>query len=203
MKNKEKIIGSIVILLVFVLFLIVGYFTTRPKELPKEELTMESVFVQDKDKKESKDESKGERDIRVQIKGEVQKPGVYSLGSGSRIEDLVKAAGGFTALADEDSIVLVKKLIDSDCIIVRKKGQPEEKPLMPSNNEVKEEEKIDLNTATLEQLDKLPGIGPAKAKIIMDFREKNGGFNSVEDLKQVKGIGEATLSKFRDMVEVR
>ena len=203
MKNKEKIIGSIVILLVFVLFLIIGYFTTRPKELPKEELTMESVFVQDKDKKESKDESKGERDIRVQIKGEVQKPGVYSLSSGSRIEDLVKAAGGFTALADEDSIVLVKKLIDSDCIIVRKKGQPEEKFLMPSNNGVKEEEKIDLNTATLEQLDKLPGIGPAKAKIIMDFREKNGGFNSVEDLKQVKGIGEATLSKFRDMVEVR
>ena len=199
MKNKEKIIGSIVILCAFVLFLIVGYFTTRPKKLSKEELTVESVFVQDKDKKESKDG----KEIRVQVKGEVQKPGVYSLSSGSRIEDLVQAAGGFTTSADEDSIVLVKKLLDSDCIVIRKKGDTVENKLISSNSEAKENGKINLNTATLDELDKLPGIGPAKAKIIMDYREKNGGFTSVDDLKQVKGIGEATLNKFSDMVEVR
>lgn len=203
MKNKEKIIGSIVILCAFILFLTVGYFTTRPKKLPKEELTVESVFVQDKDKKETKDgkEVQNGKDIRVQIKGEVKKPGVYSLSTGSRIEDLVEAADGFTASADEDSVILVKKLIDSDCIIIRKKGQPSQNTVTASSDGAKE--KIDLNTATLEELDKLPGIGPAKAKIIMDYRDKNGGFNSIDDLKQVKGIGEATLNKFRDIVEVR
>jgi len=199
MKNKEKIIGSIVILCIFILFLTVGYFTARPKKLSKEELTVESVFVQEKDKKETMEG----KELRVQIKGEVEKPGVYSLSFGSRIEDLVKAAGGFTASADEDSVVLVKKLIDSDCIVIRKKGEQTDNTVTSSKAQVKEEGKINLNTATLEELDKLPGIGPAKAKIIIDYREKNGGFNSVEDLKQVKGIGEATLSSFRDMVEVR
>jgi len=199
MKNKQKIIGSIVMLSVFILFLVVGYFTSRSKNTVKEELTVDSVFVQDKDNKEGKEDKM----IRVQIKGAIQKPGVYSLSSGSRIEDLVKVADGFAPDADQDSVVLVKKLLDSDCIVIRKKGEAASNSSGTTSGNSKENEKIDINTATLEDLDKLPGIGPGKAKIILDYREKNGPFNSVEDLKKVKGIGEATVDKFKDMIEVR
>jgi len=199
MKNKQKIIGSIVILLAFIFFLVVGYFTSHSKNTAKEELTVDSVFVQEKDNKEGNEDKM----IRIQIKGAVQKPGVYSLGSGSRIEDLVKVAGGFTADADEDSVVLVKKLLDSDCIVIRKKGEAPSNSSDTSSGNSKENQKIDINTATLEDFDRLPGIGPAKAKIILDYREKNGPFNSIDDLKKVKGIGEATVDKFKDMIEVR
>jgi competence protein ComEA len=197
MKEKKKIIGSIVILIVFCVFLVVGYFTSRPKvHSPNEN----DIFVdsQSVEKQEVKT-------ITVCVEGEVKSPGVYKLKTGSIVEELVNKAGGFTESADKNTkLNLARKLKDEDFIYIEKKSDSTNSNLKIGNsNATKASDKININTATLEELDKVSGIGPVTAQKIIDYREKNGYYNSLEDLKKIGGIGDKTLNKFRDKVDIR
>lgn len=120
----------------------------------------------------------------VEIKGEVVRPGVYSLKWEANLDDLIKEAGGFSDEADTQSISLVKEVSDKEVIVI------------PKINDV---EKISINSASLEMLDSLPGIGPSIAQRIIDYRQENS-FSSLEQIKEVKGIGDKLYEKIKDMI---
>lgn len=144
--------------------------------------------------------------ITVYVSGEVNSPGLVELPSDSRIDDAIKACGDFTPLADKAKINLAQKLTDGMQIQVNSKT-----PINNSNEQVNDTNSnspnnnsssnlININTATKEDLDTLPGIGPATAQKIIDYRQEHGNFSSIEDIKNVKGIGEAKFSKMQDKI---
>ncbi len=155
--------------------------------------------------------------VRVYVTGAVVKSDVYFLPRGSIIKDAIEAAGGFTPDADLERINQALELQDQQQIHVPRQGNEANEPPpvqggadsfvppAPGKNPAAPAPggKINLNTATLEQLDSLPGIGPAIAQRIIDYREKAGGFKSVEQITEVSGIGEATLAKIKDLVTVQ
>ncbi|SDL32452.1 helix-hairpin-helix domain-containing protein [Streptococcus equinus] len=149
--------------------------------------------------------------IFVDIKGAVRKEGVYELISGSRVTDVVKLAGGFTDDADKKSVNLAEKVADEAVIYVARVGEevtPASTPSQAKNTAASgaqqdaDSAQINLNTATLEELQTISGIGAKRAQDIIDYRDNNGGFSSVDDLKNVSGIGEKTLEKLKAEVTV-
>jgi competence protein ComEA len=141
--------------------------------------------------------------VVVHAAGAVLRPGVYVLPAGARVNDLLAAAGGSTAEADLNRLNLAAALVDGSQVFVPRAGEAVPAgagdggaaPGGPSGP-------VNLNTATLEQLDALPGVGPATAKAILDERERRGRFRSVEELLEVRGIGPAKLDALRDLVVV-
>lgn len=218
MKNKEKIIGSIAILGISIVFIVVGYIMSSPKETINT-TDYKDIFVETEKTSEVKD-VKGvvttstngveDNDIKVDIKGAVKKPGVYKIEKGSRVVDLIEIAGGVTAEADLSGTNLARNLEDENCIVIYKKGEVEE--MQTSSNSIinltgsssqSNSDVININTANREELKTLIGIGDAKADAIIKYREENGGFKSVEEITKVNGIGEKTLSKFIDKVDIK
>lgn len=144
-----------------------------------------------------KGEMKTARRIYVHVGGAVRSPGLYALRDGARVNDAVRAAGGVTSDADLDSLNLASKLKDGDKVLVTKRGGGR-----PDGGGSGTKQKVNLNTATLAELDTLPGIGPALAQRITAYREQHGGFRRVEDLLKVPGIGPAKLEAIRELATV-
>ncbi len=162
--------------------------------------------------------------IQVDIQGAVQQPGLYELPYDARVEDAIKAAGGPTG--DTKALNLAERLYDGQKITVpaaegsaiaasREEPSVSSKPApasssepvpshepSPSASETPNLEKININTAGKEQLMELPGIGEVKAEAIIAYRESSGGFRAVEELLNVKGIGEKTLEKLRPLISI-
>ena len=131
--------------------------------------------------------------------GAVARPGVYKLPPGARVTDLLDAAGGPSGDADLDQLNLAAAVGDGERIYVPRTGEAAP-PAVGAAAETAGP--VDLNRATAEQLDALPGVGPATAKAIIDHRTRNGRFRSVDDLLEVRGIGDAKLADLRDKVKV-
>ncbi len=141
--------------------------------------------------------------LTIDIAGEVVQPGVYELPSGSRIQDAIRAAGGLSASANADSINLAAGLSDGQKILVMPEGQTPVLPAQPERSiPIEISGPIDINTATVEVLDTLPGIGPAKAADIITYRQKHGAFDRIEDIQNVSGIGPATFEDIRELITV-
>lgn len=146
--------------------------------------------------------------IVVQAAGAVATPGVYSLPAGARVHELISMAGGVTAEGDPAAIALAVVLVDGERVYVPRVG--EIVPVAPAAGTgtgagpgaVAPTGPLDLNRATAEQLDALPGVGPATAAAIVAHRDRNGPFPSVEGLLDVRGIGPAKLDGLRDLVTV-
>lgn len=200
MKYKKKIIGSAVILAILSLFLVVFYINSKPVEDISS--NKEEIFKEQSSSSNTKEQSSS--NITVYINGEVKSPGVYKLEQDSRLEDLVKASGGFTNEANSYKLNLAKKLKDEDYVYVDRKLDNENVQLKGGEQvKISENAKININTANKEELKTIPGVGDVTAQKIMDYREQNGGFSSVEDLKNIDRIGDKTLEKIRDKVDVR
>ncbi|CDQ39590.1 MULTISPECIES: helix-hairpin-helix domain-containing protein [Virgibacillus] len=133
----------------------------------------------------------------VDVKGEVNKPGVYEMEEEDRVINAIEIAGGFTEEADQTQVNLAQRIQDEMVISVVKEGDTEAQTLS-----VNEKDKLHLNQATLEEIEALNGIGPTKAEAIVQYREENGLFKSVEDLLNVSGIGEKTLEAFQEDIQV-
>ncbi|WP_404453086.1 helix-hairpin-helix domain-containing protein [Virgibacillus necropolis] len=134
----------------------------------------------------------------VDVKGEVDSPGVYEISINSRVEDVINLAGGFTNKADQSVINLAQKVQDEMIILVPKVG---ESLVMEKDGETNPT-KIRLNYATQEEIEQLNGIGPSKAQAIIQYREENGLFHKVEDVLNVPGIGEKTLENMKENIQV-
>lgn len=147
--------------------------------------------------------------VTVHVAGQVANPGVYAVPAGGRVADAVIAAGGTASEADVEQLNLAARLSDGERIYVPKKG--EAPPVVaagpaPAGGGTKAggapAGPVDLNTATAEQLEDLPGVGPATSKAILTYRANHGRFRSVTELLEVPGIGPAKLEALRPLVKV-
>ena len=145
--------------------------------------------------------------IYVDVKGEVHHPGVYQMKAENRVKDLIEAAGGFTPLADDYKLNLSQLLEDQMVIVVPKKGEEVNSELAQAptsqKKEVGKEGKVNINTATVEELKTLKGIGEKKAEAIIEYRKKNGSFKNKEELMKVRGIGKKLYESFQERVIVQ
>ncbi|HEY5563456.1 MAG TPA: helix-hairpin-helix domain-containing protein [Clostridiaceae bacterium] len=196
--KRKKIIGSACILAVFIIFFIVNLIKTQPKSVIDKDIFVESSSTTSN----STVKSGGALSVTVEINGEIALPSVYTLSYGSRVADLINKAGGLTKSADISKLNMAKKLKDEDYIYIPSivattaaTGVP------PSSKTISD--KVDINSASIEELDAVSGIGPVTAEKIVTYREKNGSYSVLEDLKKIGGIGDKTLSKIRDKLEAR
>ena len=146
-------------------------------------------------------------ELVVDVKGAVKSPGVYVLMPDERVIDAITIAGGYTAEADSTYINHAQRLTDEMVIYVPKIGEEidlEQQTFISSSTIENQTSngKVNLNTASETELSTLPGIGPAKAKAILEYRQQNGRFKSVDDLKNVSGIGEKTFEKLKQYIEI-
>ena len=181
-------------------------------------------------KEEVTEEIPKEEKIKVDIKGAVKNPGVYEINSNRRVADAIAISGGLTNDADTSTINLSKNLTDEMVIIIYTKEEVAE--MLKGSTSIKyiekecicpkiendacidnvidnkpdtntsNEQKVSLNSATIDELMRLPGIGEVKAKAIIAYREENGGFKSIEELLEVNGIGESTFNKIKDQLSL-
>jgi competence protein ComEA len=145
-------------------------------------------------------------EVVVHAAGAVASPGLYRLGAGARLHDLLAAAGGAAPDADLDAVNLAAPLADGQRYYVPRLGeQPPTAAVLPGGGVTGDgaaPAPVDLNTATLDELDALPGIGPTTAQAILDHRGREGPFTSVEQLLDVRGIGDAKFEQLRGLVTV-
>ncbi|MGH9014377.1 MAG: helix-hairpin-helix domain-containing protein [Acidimicrobiia bacterium] len=144
-------------------------------------------------------------DVTVHVAGAVLRPGVIELPAGSRVIDAVEAAGGGVPEADLDRMNLAAQLVDGQRILVQKVGEPvaPADPADPASTDgAPTNQPINLNTATQEQLETLPGIGPTLAEAIIVERDRRGGFRSINELRDVRGIGDQRFADVEALVTV-
>ena len=217
LKNK-KIIGLVIITIII---FIVSIFLYKQKSSNafKEEYMMEIFEEESNDNMEYtetleedttiiNEDSIDRNKIIVEIKGEVAKPDVYQLEEGSIIKDLIDMAGGVTEEADLSRINRAEELLNHELIIIGNINDETESSVVQNNstyssngnNSDKGNTLININTADLEQLKEITGIGNIKAQSIIDYREANGGFKSLEELKNVDGIGDKTFEKIKEQI---
>lgn len=229
LKNK-KVIGIIIVLFIIVTVSLLTYGKNRNNVFKDE--YMQNIFIDEENISVEKDDSNSDylteteeennnlvidnsndnsnlqatsnNTIVVEIKGEVMNPDVYTLNEGSIIKDLIEMAGGLTAEADISNINRAKEINNHDLIIIRNINDVNI-DVEEENNEMNEESddgKISINDSDISKLKEIPGIGEVKANSIISYREKNNGFKSIDELKNVDGIGEKTFEKIKDSIKL-
>lgn len=194
MTNREKyLIGVIIVLIGALLFSL-----NRPV---REERKEEPSIVIEEEPRNVK--------VAVHIGGAVRNPGLYYIPANSRVADAIQTAGGPTSDADLDAINLASKITDGSKVIVPSKVKVSNISSSLSNSLEgastginSSNKKININTATAKELEELPGIGPALAGRIVSYRETNGPFKSIEEIKKVSGIGEKKFEAIKDLIVV-
>lgn len=169
---------------------------------------VENQLSSDAGKKEKDTKQPSEKFI-VDVKGQVKHPGVYESSQGERVVDVITRAGGPTETADENKVNFAEHVQDEMVIYIPAKGEESSTVEAGTSNASatpgsasSKQEKININKADVSQLQSLPGIGPAKAAAIISYRDKSGPFKTVEDLKNITGIGEKTFEKLKDLIAV-
>lgn len=170
--------------------------------LPKE--------VNEEGQNEPKAETELPEKIIVDVKGQVKKPGVYPSSEGERVIDVIHRAGGLTENADQSQVNFAEHVQDAMVIYIPAIGEVgiETAGTQPGNlagnsGGGNQQAKVNLNKADETELQTLPGIGPAKATAIVEYRETNGPFKTLEDLKNISGFGDKTIEKLKDHIDVQ
>lgn len=206
MKLNRNILVSIIITTFLLSALVYNllYINNKKNEIIQE-VSEEENFEEEEIIKEE------EKIIYVHIAGAVNNPGLYALPEGARVNDLVIEAGGLLDEADLTEINLAYILNDATKVTIPKKGEGIKKDSIISNkisyisgNTSKSNTlgKININTATVSELNTLTGIGEATANKIIEYRNNNNGFKSIEELKNVSGIGDLKYAKIKDHITI-
>lgn len=231
MNNKGKIITFAIIVLISIGGLLCkGYLSDEVYVLNEEENTSKNTEdtinkndgAENSSSSNSNEDNKSEKDVGVKeitvyISGQVAKEGVVTLSSDKRLADAVEKLGGLTKNADTNNINLAMKLEDEKHYIIPKEGEVIEnnsdstqvtsnKDNNSSNNATQSDSqgsKININTADLKQLDDIPGVGEATANKILSYRDENGEFKSIEEIKNVNGIGDKKFENMKDLICVK
>jgi competence protein ComEA len=143
-----------------------------------------------------------DKPIVVHITGAVPRPGVYALPKGARVQDGISAAGGFLAEADKSGINLARELEDGEQLDIPFVEGFSPVVATPVETFIPTSDLININTATAAELDTLPGIGPTTAQKIIEYRETNGPFATIDDIIKVSGIGPTTFNRIKDLITV-
>ena len=189
---KGAVIGGVLLLLVGV-----GGLLPKKEEAVEESEAVVTTVLAEK----TEENTTLEAVIFVDIKGAVKKPGVYQMKAGDRVKDAIDAAGGLTAEADSQKVNLAQRVEDQMVIVVPKVGEEAEAiPAGVTSKETSKEGKVNINTATVEELKTLKGVGEKKAEAIIEYRKKNGSFKTKEDLMKVRGIGKKLFESFQERI---
>ena len=189
---KSAVIGGVLLLLVGV-----GGLLPKKEEAVEESEAVVTTVLAEK----TEENTTLEAVIFVDIKGAVKKPGVYQMKVGDRVKDAIDAAGGLTAEADSQKVNLAQRVEDQMVIVVPKVGEEAEAiPAGVTSKETSKEGKVNINTATVEELKTLKGVGEKKAEAIIEYRKKNGSFKTKEDLMKVRGIGKKLFESFEERI---
>jgi competence protein ComEA len=199
-KTGLYVFGAIILILISYM-----YFSNKDKG----EIEVNSSLTPTAESTSAPSEETGE--IRAYICGAVCKPGVYTLLEGDRVDILLAMAGGATGEADLSAINLAERLQDEQYVWVPSKGEegvPSREGATPSASKAgaslpQSQGLVNINTASAEELDSLPGIGPAIASRIIAYREEKGKFTSIEQIKEVSGIGESKYADLKDRICVK
>lgn len=228
MGKKEKIIGIAIVLCVAITtgIFVMGFreaneFSDKDvismfkdeENNTQEKNDVDNNNIEKKANQEIESSKEEVKSIIVEIKGEVVKPDVYSLSIDSRINELIEKAGGLTQEADINTINRASVLSDGECIVIKNINNKEELENIDLNANIGENTStgtsaqtkdgvININTATVEDFKTLNGIGESKATAIIDYREQIGKFKSVDEIKNVSGVGEKTLEKIKDKLTI-
>ena len=187
-----------VIIMAAVLLLLAGC----SKEAEKEQVRLAEVKEDTSQDAETEDTEEKQETIYVHVCGEVVNPGVYRLHTGSRINEALEAAGGLSDEASAEALNQAEQIEDGQQIYVPSREEKEQQILENQSADPEEDGKVNLNTASKEQLKTLNGIGEAKATAIIQYREEHGGFQKIEELMEVEGIKEGTFQKIMDQIKI-
>ena len=200
--DYKKLIFPITIIILYIILFV--YFEEKINniEIPVQEETI----IKEEPQIEQEETIKY---IYIDIKGAIKKPGVYKLEENSRIIDAINISGGLLKTANTTYTNLSKILNDSEVIKIYtneevkklEKETPQELPKVEETPTI-ENKLININTASLEQLQTLNGIGESKAKSIVEYRTTNGNFKSIEEIKNVSGISESLYEKIKDSISI-
>ena len=188
--------GAVIAVVLLLLVAVGGLLPKKEEAVEKIEAVVTTVLAE-----KTEVSTTQETVIFVDIKGAVKNPGVYQMEVGDRVKDALDAAGGLTGDADSQKVNLAKRLEDQMVIVVPKVGEEaEEIPAGETRNEATKEGKVNINTATVEELKTLKGVGEKKAEAIIEYRKKNGSFQTKEDLMKVRGIGKKLFESFQERI---
>ena len=207
--KQKKIILIIVLIIVLIIYY---YFSTKDST---DEIDSQNLEITNTENIEEKEEEK----IVVHITGAVNKEGIVELETGARIADAIEKAGGSKENADIKNINLATILEDGMKIHIptieetntnkdkttenNENSQTITETIDNASDTKKTQGKVNINTANIEELDTLPGIGPSTASKIISYRQENGKFKNIEELKEVSGIGEAKYEKIKDLITIK
>lgn len=221
--RKQIILGIIILVILGIIsyFSVNYYLKNKKSKKENKEIVVKKISKEKNPGKESK------KMLLVDIKGEVYKPGIYELEESARVIDVINKAGGLTENANTTVINLSKKIIDEMVIIIYSNAEVEDftktkekenllidackqkdensltnDACIDKDNDKTLSGKISINTASVEELMKLPGIGESKAKSIIEYRNTNGPFNSIEDIMKVTGIGENLFAQIKEFITI-
>lgn len=222
-KKYKYIITAIIALLIIIYIILTKFLLSKNS---KENIIIANEF-ETVEKNQSIEENNLSTKCNVDIKGAIKNPGVYQVSCDLFVNDIIKLAGGLTDKADTSVINLAKKISDEMVIIVYTKEEVENSNIVKNvvkviekeckcpniqndaclNTKIEEEitnnnNIININTATIEELQKISGIGEAKAKAIIKYRESNGSFKNIEDILNVDGIGVKFFEQIKDSITV-
>ncbi len=194
-KRGLKIVLIVALIIIFVKVMNTDFFNTSD-----DGITVQKAY--DSSAKDSLNDESDEDDgyIYTHITGEIKKPGVYKMKAGTRMDDLVKEAGGLTDEADINQINLSEKLVDEERIIVPSKSGSSEEGITSAAIDAKTK-KININKASLSELMTLPGVGEKTAQKFIDYREQKK-FKKIEDVMNIEGIGENKFKNIKEYISV-
>ncbi|MCQ1530317.1 helix-hairpin-helix domain-containing protein [Lutispora saccharofermentans] len=200
--RKEKLLFSIIIVLCFALSGTIYINSQKPSEI----LLQDGEHEKTENDGEENDIPQEASKIGVHIAGQVKQPGFIWVKEGTRLGEALSYVGGALAEADLDAVNLSKKLMDEEKVYIPKIGETIQGTASESSSSQAgslNDGKININIAGASELDSLPGIGEAYAKRIIEYREANGPFKSIEDIKNVTGIGEKRYEAIKDLIMVK
>ena len=181
-----------------VLILGILYFIEKREALPEERLVVSDSFEYGKEPGTESLHTEESAEICVYICGSVKNPGVYSASEGARIYEVLEMAGGFSEDADKTAVNLAETVCDGEAVLIPSVSDVQESGVSASLSDGR----VNINTAGLEDLMTLPGIGKAKAEAVIAYRNEHGRFTSIEGLMEVSGIGEGVFNKLRDRIKI-
>lgn len=204
--NKKKILIEIIIALVLVIAVIYNFFTTN-----EENIDLGNIVQNIPSNEDVIEETKQEENMKIHITGEIKNPGIIELKIGSRIADAIEKAGGVTSLANLENVNLAYELEDGQKLYIPNINETKneyvldgiDSNIVETTNFSNANKIININKASEIELQEIPGVGPSMAKKIITYREENGKFKNIEDIKNVSGIGEKKFENIKEYITIK